>query len=467
MWEFIPPSLHIGAGDNIADHANDHSTHIAHTRYGLREDDLPLLTEDAIWEYRSYNQEWFNFCGVGSRQPQEALRLRRQASLPSPPSRLGSPESDISPIKQTAEVALTNIIEKTVGERLDDLIPRLFRRIERDILEDLLPPMVETALDSLLKRRNVLPVTRETILVPDTSPSHASDADIISISTDDDDAVPDPISDLDSDYQESSDAEDVEEEEEEEEDSINDDFVPRGRPGRGGGGGGRGAGGAGGAGGGGGRAMGRSGRSGTTGDIGGANGRPGDAKGARSSGGGSRHVANDSLSRQSRGDTNFDCSKRTSRRQKDLDPLMASIEEFERELDADSSSLPAPFTSQHSLEAQARECIRRVFKDPNAKEKSPEQLQLLCVAIEAKRDAIFVIRTGGGKSLAWDGPVLVKPGTACVVMVPYASLLDQHLATSLSRGIVAFKYTAGSTPPDNFQVLYIQPETGKTDTFRQ
>jgi superfamily II DNA helicase RecQ len=123
---------------------------------------------------------------------------------------------------------------------------------------------------------------------------------------------------------------------------------------------------------------------------------------------------------------------------------------------------PTPSPLKESLDAQALEGIRRALNDPNAVAKSPEQLDLVSTAVEGTSDGVFVICTGGGKSMAWDGPALLEHGHASVVMVPYASLLEQHLQMSLSRGIVAAKCTVGSEPSDDFQVLYIQLETGKT-----
>jgi superfamily II DNA helicase RecQ len=145
---------------------------------------------------------------------------------------------------------------------------------------------------------------------------------------------------------------------------------------------------------------------------------------------------------------------------------MATIHNFEREIEDESSLPPTPSPLLSSLEARAREAIRRAI-GPDAVPKSPEQLELLVTAIENKRDGIFVIPTGGGKSLAWDGTATVEDGCASVVMVPYAPLLDQHLQASLRRGIVAHKYTVSSPPPDDYQILYIQPETGNTTNFKE
>ena len=92
--EFIPASLHLGGGDTVADLASDHSQTIARTRYGLTVGDLPQLTEDLIWEHRVYNREWFIFCGIGPRRPQDPLRLLRQASVTNPSNSLASKPSD-------------------------------------------------------------------------------------------------------------------------------------------------------------------------------------------------------------------------------------------------------------------------------------------------------------------------------------------------------------------------------------
>jgi superfamily II DNA helicase RecQ len=148
----------------------------------------------------------------------------------------------------------------------------------------------------------------------------------------------------------------------------------------------------------------------------------------------------------------------------DLD-VLSTICAFEKEIDNPSSLPPTPSPLPSSIEARARGALRRLF-GPEAQPKSPEQLELLEITIQNTIDAFFIIPTGGGKSAAWDGAAVAEPGFASVVMVPYSSLLDQHLQTSLGRGIIAHKYTTSSTPPEEYQILYIQPETGKTLNFK-
>jgi hypothetical protein len=411
--EFIPPSLHIDRGDTIADLSSDHSKTMARSRYGLVEQDLPLLTEDAIWEYRSYNQEWFNFCGIGSQPPQQPLRIRRQTQLiPYSPT----PNPPLEPAAVTD--SLRSLIDKTVAGALEmaleKVLPRAIRRLEREICEDFLPAVVESAINTVMATRNPL-TSSDGNQEPSTSPdviSISSEVDSISVTSQDN--SDDDEGSYDSIYEESDGSDD-----EVTRDSVK--MVTRSRSGCGG-------------------------------------------RNRRTSGPEERVVEQSQLS-------------------KDIGIVSSIIEEFERDLAADSSlpttpwirrdvgldsSLPpTPSPLRESLHARAREGMRRVLNDPNAMEKSPEQLELVSTAIEGKMDGAFVIGTGGGKSMAWDAPALVNYGSAFVVMVPYAPLLEQHLQTSLQRNIVAAKYTVSSNPPDGFQILFIQPETGKTVIFKQ
>jgi hypothetical protein len=407
--EFIPPSLHIDGGDTIADLSSDHSRSIARSRYGLVEHDLPLLTEDAIWEYRSYNQQWFNFCGIGSQPPQQPLRIRHQAELV-PYSLPPNPSTTTTGF---SESSLAAIIEKSVANALEialeKALPRAIRRLEREICDDFLPTIVQSAIDARLAIREP---KEPSISVKKASASRdiisvSSERDVISISSGD--SFIDDAGLEDQNYVES-------------ESDDDDDLISGGRD-RGGNGG-----------------------------VGNRSGRYGSTRG-------DEHVGQSRISKAGKGDPLPNNGDHLA--------ILSSIHEFELDLAAESSLPPTPLPLKESLDARALEGIRRALNDPNAVAKSPEQLDLVSTAIEGTSDGVFIIGTGGGKSMAWDGPPHMEPGYASVVMVPYASLLEQHLQTSLSRGIVAAKYTVGSEPPDDFQVLYIQPETGKTTAFRQ
>jgi uncharacterized membrane protein YgcG len=454
--EFIPPSLHLGGGDTISDLSSDHSRTIAHERYGLVAGDLRGLTEDTIWEYQAYNTEWFNFCGIGPQPPQQALRLLRQPILRSPAEAAALSPTPPDPSPDTArfaqaEESLTRIVDKSVENSLSKAIPRAFRQMEHIILEELLPALVESTMDAILakRKRSHSWLADGTDDMDMTShPPSAANPEVISIGSDNRDVISisseefiDDEASEDADYEET------------DEDQV-EDTEDKDEYGGGGGGGRRGGGGGGSrsGGGGGGRGSGGGGRD----QTGGNRRNPPRATGGTTSHSGHSHV------QQALNHTTIPSGGAGL-------SVLQSIYDFEHELNSgnDSPLPPTPSPLQESLEARAREGIRRALNDPAAVEKSPEQLQLLTTTIHGKKDGVFVIGTGGGKSLAWDGPVLEEPGYACVVTVPYAPLLDQHLKTSLSRNIVAAKYTVSSEPPEDYQILYIQPETGKTTKFRE
>jgi hypothetical protein len=443
--EFIPPTLHIGGGDNMAEQSRGHSLGISHKWYGLVQGDLAMLTEDMIWEFRAFAEEWWCFCGVGPRPPQQPLRQVRQG-LPSGSNTLSVEASE----------GLTELVDKAVTSALEKAIPRLFRRVEEEIVENLLPAMIESAMEKSLGSQ---PSTAESSNLQTTN-SSGPDRDIIEISSDtvmeissDDGYVDEDAIDTDDDeYLQTEDEVDEDDDDELEygelvdhDEGNNDD--------RGGGGGGSGSGGADG----GNHGSDEGGRGGS-GSGAGDEGRRSD----RSGGGGGRQLR----SAGSRPSTRaaWQAADRTLK----ISHSLEAFEELISKDDAEPCLRPTPPSALSALQARAREGIRRALKDPFAMEKSPEQLEMICAALDGGEDFVTVIPTGGGKSLVWDATALAKPDFSCAVIVPYTAVLDQHLEKSNSRGIVAYKHVADTTtPPKDFQIVYMQPETGKTVRLQQ
>jgi hypothetical protein len=121
--------------------------------------------------------------------------------------------------------------------------------------------------------------------------------------------------------------------------------------------------------------------------------------------------------------------------------------------------------SDGDLTVMARQGIRLALDDPVAVESCPEQLRAIKLVIKRKLDLTLIIPTGGGKSLVWQALAKVRPKWASIIVTPYVLVLAEQLKSSLAKGIVAAQYTAGSTPPPDFQNLFIQPETGASKTF--
>ena len=89
-------------------------------------------------------------------------------------------------------------------------------------------------------------------------------------------------------------------------------------------------------------------------------------------------------------------------------------------------------------------------------------------AILARRDSVVVLPTGGGKSLCFQAPALVRPGLA-VVVSPLISLMKDQVDTLVGNGVAAACFNS-SLPADErasvlqgmregrYRLLYVSPE---------
>jgi ATP-dependent DNA helicase RecQ len=89
-------------------------------------------------------------------------------------------------------------------------------------------------------------------------------------------------------------------------------------------------------------------------------------------------------------------------------------------------------------------------------------------AVISGRDSIVVLPTGGGKSLCFQAPALVRPGLALVVS-PLISLMKDQVDTLVGNGVPAALYNSSLTPGERsaviaglkqrrFRLLYVSPE---------
>jgi ATP-dependent DNA helicase RecQ len=100
-------------------------------------------------------------------------------------------------------------------------------------------------------------------------------------------------------------------------------------------------------------------------------------------------------------------------------------------------------------------------------------------AIEAQvagKDALLIAPTGGGKSITYQLPALLRPGVT-IVVTPLVALMKDQVDNAAKRGICAFALNH-STPPDEFRrisillylcecrLLYISPERLSLPTFQ-
>ena len=89
-------------------------------------------------------------------------------------------------------------------------------------------------------------------------------------------------------------------------------------------------------------------------------------------------------------------------------------------------------------------------------------------AVLAGRDSIVVLPTGGGKSLCFQAPAVMRPGLALVVS-PLISLMKDQVDTLVGNGVPAALYNSSLTSDEKAQViaglrqgryrlLYVSPE---------
>jgi ATP-dependent DNA helicase RecQ len=97
----------------------------------------------------------------------------------------------------------------------------------------------------------------------------------------------------------------------------------------------------------------------------------------------------------------------------------------------------------------------------------PLQLEAMSAVLEV-RDSVVVLPTGGGKSLCFQAPALVRPGLG-VVVSPLLSLMKDQVDTLVGNGVPAALYnsTLGSDEKaavlaglreHRYRLLYVSPE---------
>lgn len=133
------------------------------------------------------------------------------------------------------------------------------------------------------------------------------------------------------------------------------------------------------------------------------------------------------------------------------------IRHYDRYSDcSSSSSLTNADVAQHAL---------HLLYGSGAQFKSPAQRDLVERSMSLDTNFVYIIKTGGGKSLAWEAPAIFETDVVTAVVVPFRSLLNQHLETALSRGIKAAKWTAAETCPDSVRLLFLACESADCVSF--
>src|SRR3712207_9344957 len=94
--------------------------------------------------------------------------------------------------------------------------------------------------------------------------------------------------------------------------------------------------------------------------------------------------------------------------------------------------------------------------------------EVVVAEVLAGRDAVAVLPTGGGKSVCYQIPAMLRPGAGLVVS-PLVALMSDHVAALKQLGVSAARLDAGVTAPDRaaawralaegeLDLLYLSPD---------
>ena len=132
---------------------------------------------------------------------------------------------------------------------------------------------------------------------------------------------------------------------------------------------------------------------------------------------------------------------------------------------------PSTPTGSAAAPRSARDLLREVF---GFAEYRPDQQEIVDHLV-AGGDAFVLMPTGGGKSLCYQLPSMVRPGTGIVVS-PLISLMKDQVDALRAAGVSAAAYNSSLEPDEarrvlralhggELELLYVAPETLMTDGF--
>ena len=80
---------------------------------------------------------------------------------------------------------------------------------------------------------------------------------------------------------------------------------------------------------------------------------------------------------------------------------------------------------------------------------------------------MITMRTGGGKSMLWQVPVLLNNELRFIVICPFTVLLEEQCARAERAKIKAINYGQSRMIPPEVQILFVQVEHVSSRSFAE
>ena len=120
-----------------------------------------------------------------------------------------------------------------------------------------------------------------------------------------------------------------------------------------------------------------------------------------------------------------------------------------------------------TLRDNIRGAMKALLGNPAAREKSMAQMMGILIVMRRRQDAMITMRTGGGKSMLWQVPVLLNNELRFIVICPFTVLLEEQCVRAERAKIKAINYGQSRMIPPEVQILFVQVEHVSSRSFAE
>ncbi|KAG1846986.1 hypothetical protein DFJ58DRAFT_843305 [Suillus subalutaceus] len=453
--EFISAKHAFSLADDLLAEGADHSTEIDHSHYGNLRGSIPELSNNSVEKHRWLGKEWHSFCGLGPFEPQEPIRRTRM--------RGGSVQSQNSLASSSLDhPSIADAVSSATGKLVNDFLQENLPGLLRDLLTNGVVPQIVNALQSPgapaldisqaashigRPMRDVTEGSRSTVQIPKQTHLHftseAGDQQLVDLDESGDENESQHQHEVQTGHALTARGKRARNSGPTAQSECGDDFQPPKRI-----------------------RLEKSYEGGEEDAPTGTAELPDFGEGPQSA------SATPSFLEDLLSDQDEDEYSVLASLEEEEEDVMFDNVDYERpsqEAEADEGDMHRCFSKDdiYSWTKKVRVAFKQLFKDPTAKEKSPEQLNAIVMVMSAQSDTMVTLKTGGGKSALWMIGPFMFPDQRCIVICPFVALLEEQVERCLSAGLRAHNFTKDKNVPQDVQILFIQVESCSSKAFKE